>query len=347
MALTTRCPACSTTFRVVPDQLKVSEGWVRCGQCGDVFDATLDLHEQVGGMAPEPLASQPVPPPARAPSPAPADPLFTKPPGAPPANPVAPPPVASTVRPGDDDIDRRMNSVFGDDRWRDSSSGPGPDTGWVAQAAAAPAVMVTEAGNSRIDTDFPPAEPAPRERAPDREAAPDSALDEPGFVRAARRRALWRSPWMRALLVLLNLALLAALAGQFAYRERDRIAALDPRTRPWLEQGCAWLGCQIGPMRQIEAIVIDSSSFTKLKPDTYRVQLTLRSQSPLPLAVPAVELTLTDTQDQAVLRRVLTPAELGASAPVLAASGELPLAAVIAVNAGTRVAGYRVLAFYP
>ena len=43
MHFTTRCPACGTMFRVVPDQLKISDGWVRCGHCTDVFDATLYL----------------------------------------------------------------------------------------------------------------------------------------------------------------------------------------------------------------------------------------------------------------------------------------------------------------
>ena len=33
MSLATRCTACGTVFRVVQDQLKVSEGWVRCGRC--------------------------------------------------------------------------------------------------------------------------------------------------------------------------------------------------------------------------------------------------------------------------------------------------------------------------
>jgi predicted Zn finger-like uncharacterized protein len=30
-------------FRVVPDQLRISEGWVRCGQCAEVFDAARNL----------------------------------------------------------------------------------------------------------------------------------------------------------------------------------------------------------------------------------------------------------------------------------------------------------------
>ena len=32
-------------FKVVPDQLKISDGWVRCGHCADVFDATLHLED--------------------------------------------------------------------------------------------------------------------------------------------------------------------------------------------------------------------------------------------------------------------------------------------------------------
>ena len=42
-ALATRCPACGTVFRVVPDQLRVSEGWVRCGRCTEVFNAPETL----------------------------------------------------------------------------------------------------------------------------------------------------------------------------------------------------------------------------------------------------------------------------------------------------------------
>jgi len=52
MSLVTRCPACTTTFKVVRDQLRISDGWVRCGRCSHVFDATLDLHESPDGSAP-------------------------------------------------------------------------------------------------------------------------------------------------------------------------------------------------------------------------------------------------------------------------------------------------------
>ena len=45
MSLATRCTACGTAFRVVQDQLKVSEGWVRCGRCNEVFNALEGLFD--------------------------------------------------------------------------------------------------------------------------------------------------------------------------------------------------------------------------------------------------------------------------------------------------------------
>ena len=45
MTLATRCTACGTIFRVVQDQLRVSNGWVRCGRCNEVFNALEGLYE--------------------------------------------------------------------------------------------------------------------------------------------------------------------------------------------------------------------------------------------------------------------------------------------------------------
>jgi predicted Zn finger-like uncharacterized protein len=77
MRMTTRCPRCGTAFRVVPEQLAVRDGHVRCGQCTTVFDARAALvaepapeaapPPEVQGppsVAPEPLTEPaPEPPP--------------------------------------------------------------------------------------------------------------------------------------------------------------------------------------------------------------------------------------------------------------------------------------------
>src|SRR5690606_23642075 len=68
----TRCPGCSTTFRVTPEQVKARQGKVRCGRCQHVFDAIEALVEAaiVPGTATTPT---PIPDaaPAVAPTPAP------------------------------------------------------------------------------------------------------------------------------------------------------------------------------------------------------------------------------------------------------------------------------------
>ena len=61
MSLATRCIHCGTIFKIVEDQLKVSEGWVRCGRCNEVFNALPTLFD-MDSEAPPPRRT-PAPPP--------------------------------------------------------------------------------------------------------------------------------------------------------------------------------------------------------------------------------------------------------------------------------------------
>ncbi len=65
-------------FRVVPDQLRISSGWVRCGHCGEVFDGAAHMlppEDRAAVLAASASAtaalSSPAPQPAPAPAPAP------------------------------------------------------------------------------------------------------------------------------------------------------------------------------------------------------------------------------------------------------------------------------------
>ncbi|WP_312303603.1 DUF3426 domain-containing protein, partial [Pulveribacter sp.] len=172
---------------------------------------------------------------------------------------------------------------------------------------------------------------------------------EPEFVRIARRSAFWRRPAVRGLLALLALALAALLAGQAALHQRDALSARYPQARAALQQLCARLGCTLQPPRDISAVVIDSSSFLKARGDAsrYELQVALKNTAAHPVAMPLLELTLTDAQDQVLVRRVLRPeGELGA-APELAPAAVWSATAPVQLEGGTPVAGYRLLAFYP
>lgn len=364
MSLITSCPACGTMFRVVPDQLKISEGWVRCGHCAEIFDATAHLADEVeeeeasGPAAAAPPGRAPVAGdegftgwestaagPLSTPAPLAAPPVRPAPPvqPAPPAPSAAPVPAAAVRAPIAVPETEIPVSRFG------------PDSQSLEPSALdAPFVFRRSdfVEPDPVPSVLPPLPPPGDSRLPlddDEEHEHRPELPQVSFVRQARRKAFWRRPLVRVLLTLVSLGLAGLLLLQAAWQDRDRLAAMQPQLRPALEQMCAWLQCTLGPPRQIESIVIESSGFNRLRGDTYRLSFTLRNGAPMRVAAPSMELTLTDTQDQPLLRRVLSPAELGAVDGVIPAQSEWAGSVGVVVNSSnaTRVAGYRLLAFYP
>lgn len=182
----------------------------------------------------------------------------------------------------------------------------------------------------------------------DDETAPGAlAGAEPSFVRAARRKAFWRKPVVRMVLSVVVFAMLASLGLQMALHERNYLVARVPQMRVHLERLCGHLQCSLGPYRQIAAVEVDSSSFQKVRGDSYQFSLALKNRSDLAVEMPAVELTLTDAQDQPVLRRVIQPTEWAAP-PELLARGEWSVSRSLQIAPGiARITGYRVMAFYP
>ena len=315
-------------FRVVPDQLKISEGWVRCGHCGEVFDATLQMAESAP-LEPEPVA-QPVRPTPEE-GEAPAAPAQSAAPTHP--APLRPSTIADAPAPAEE-RDSELNESPLDQPFVFRRSD-------LVQTDDLPSV-------SPPTTDSMPTLPSRFLEELDDEDEPE--LRDIAFVRQARRRAWWSRPAVRLMLVSAVVLLTGLLAAQMALHDRDRLAAARPALRPWLQAMCSALGCSIEAPRQIESLSIDSSAFNKLRPDTYRLSFTVKNNAPVEAAVPAMELTLTDTQDQPVLRRVLMPADLHARAPVIAAGAEWSVSVAIAVDVNgsdSRIAGYRLLAFYP
>jgi hypothetical protein len=156
--------------------------------------------------------------------------------------------------------------------------------------------------------------------------------------------------WMgKKVLVSLTVLLALGLVLQFLLHERDHIAATAPALRPVLVAACETVSCVVSAPQQIESIAIESSAFTSLKPGVYVLNLTLKNAATTDLAVPALELTLTDMQDHPMLRRVILPTEFYGK-PQMAAGAELSAHLPLSVLAGVtaeKIAGYKLLAFYP
>ena len=311
-------------FKVVPDQLRVSEGWVRCGQCGEIFDASLQLVRfDAAGQVETGDGRDP-----SAPAIAPRGSLPEPDPGPVPALDESPLP---DLRIG------AMQLVW--------PAGEGLNR--APQAAPATIVVPAQSYGAALADE---AVAGPNQVAQDRPAGPATEPPEVSFLRRGAAPARWERGWVRAVLGACALLLLSLLGLQIGLHERDRIAALYPQAAPVLRQACSVLGCQVSALRQIEALSIDSSSLGRIRADLFRLGFVLKNSGPLELAMPAVELTLTDSQDQALLRRVLLPADFTAAAQRLPAGSDLSSSLSLQLRMGTgadRVAGYRVLAFYP
>ena len=349
MSLATSCTSCGTVFRVVQDQLKVSEGWVRCGKCSEVFSALeglFDLERDgrptraapaasavpaapsgAAAIAAVAVAEPPAPGPARSepiaerapgrpPEPAPAHP------GALPAWAVADDPAAQTAagsaphRDRPDFADARFDSAF--------------------EADLAPELRHESAPESEL-----PPEPAS-------EFAESMLADEsaPAFVRHADRRARWQHPRMRAGLGAAATLLALLALGQVVHHRRDALAAGWPAVRGALFAWCGAVGCRIEPVRRIEDISVESTALTRRPaPDAFALSVTLRNRSEIGLATPWVELTLKEGE-QATARRVLAPDDFRTPLAVLPAGAESTLQLLLTAG-NPRVNGYSVEIFYP
>ena len=430
----TRCPACHTLFRVVPDQLRLSQGWVRCGHCGEVFDANVALvaEDELHTLATDERHGDPA--------------TATVTPGL--AQPADARPAEETARATDsaeavdkddeaaahilspvaapaptDQPERQLDSSSLEEATPESGAESFPPFWDMAlsrdrSADAVDATPVSEPQHSDPDIDsegtfttearvqqatelaplsgsardqrrsaaeavaaidFVVDEPAPAQdsarrsarkrsadpagakrararragqRRPDRAAASGSegaALTpaELSFVRAARRRAFWRRPLVRAALAFAVGWVLVTAAALLALQQRDWLAARYPTARPALNQACALVGCAVRPYRKIEAVVVESSSFDHLGDGRYRLNVSLSNKEDLEIQTPALELTLTDVNEQPVLVRLLQAPDVGARSTLRPRedwTGGLTMALDPAVSA--RVVRYHVIATY-
>jgi len=172
---------------------------------------------------------------------------------------------------------------------------------------------------------------------------------EPEFIQQARRRAYWQTPAMRALLSGAALVLAGLLMAQWAIFERNRLVAWKPGLQPTFQALCGALGCTLAPVQRIDAIVIDSTALVRRLGNFYSFDLVLKNTAPISVAVPALELSLTDAGDNVISRRVFLPKDLPAVPELLVAGGSMSvsLRLSIAVGDSLPMAGYRALVFYP
>ena len=157
-----------------------------------------------------------------------------------------------------------------------------------------------------------------------------------------RPSRLW---WLASTLLLL------ALTVQVAYHYRGEVAVLLPEAKLLAQQICEQLGCDVPLPRRADLLGIESSDLQAdlAHPSVMVLTATLRNRASYIQAFPALELTLTNIQNQTVARRVLTPPDYAPwdtqTESGFAAGGELQVRVYIEAAALTPT-GYRLYLFH-
>lgn len=368
-----RCPHCETTFRAEPEALKQRAGKVRCGKCRRVFNALDHLVTEpqpaTPAVPPPPFTLTPPPSPLEEPNAA------TRAAPEVPATPPEPPAgLTRNVEPSAAESSEAEPSsaetTAADDETEDSAITEASGTVEITAVGD-----VHDAASVAGSTD---ATTAPNETLP----AADPLLDgDDGLVAARDSRDIpgyskWaegtlsappthfdeghRSGW---LIVLCAVVLGLMLLIQAAHYWRMEIAMRWPDTRPWLEEACRSANCTVPYPRDANLINLEASEL-QIDPERGNMlvlSLTVKNRAPFAQEFPAIELTLTDSQDNVVVRRILAAGEwlpeLDRSA---SPAGALPVSTPPAFPAGKEIAarlwidaqdtgavGYRVYVFYP
>jgi predicted Zn finger-like uncharacterized protein len=355
MALATRCPNCHALFRVAADQLKLRGGMVRCGACRHVFDATGTLSYiddatlPASAHAAAPAVGAVIAAIRKAESAA-SESLSTHGLALLPPAPVAAGTAGGLPRPGVDSVagvpTEVAAAVAADASAEQEATVAAPieaeeEGAALAVAAASETAQEHRGAGAPTTTDAAAAD----EGQPIAEAAAPAFLREADAEKKRRRTVLFG---IGALL--LAIVLLAQLATAF----RSEILATFPQTRPALTGLCKVFRCTVGWPARGDLLAVVGSELQAL-PGTSAFELTavVRNRGNVTLALPAIELTLSDTLNRTVARKVFSPSdylagERDAQAQLLAglAAGADLTVRITFEARGLNAAGFVVYPFY-
>lgn len=314
----TRCSSCQTIFRVTSEQLRARAGRVRCGQCRTVFNALDGLlddeasFDAAGRFAPVERCESAVPP----------------------------TPFATRSRPQDPQEPLRTPAPAG--MIASEPNVPVPVDSALDSAMGSPSETTPDALDIVADAD---------NRNPCHDIQ-ESTDGDRWLGGSTSRGALALDSSAARPFAIAAVFLSLLLAGQLVFHFRTDIAISVPRLQPPLAMLSDVLGTDMPLPRRVEMLSIEASDLQvdQERKQLLALQVTLRNRATYAQAYPVLELTLTDTSDRVVARRLLLPDEY-LSAAALAeqafpASTDIDVRLWIETREIT-AAGYRLYLFYP
>jgi len=133
--------------------------------------------------------------------------------------------------------------------------------------------------------------------------------DDNAFAVVREKRASEpRRLGLRIVGILVALVLFVVLIAQLAWWQRETVMVYAPGSRMLFAQVCEHLGCTFTPPRDIDGLQVEPSDLRQVDgPHKLELRMPLHNRFNVPLAYPAVELTLLDEHNNIAVRRVLWP----------------------------------------
>jgi predicted Zn finger-like uncharacterized protein len=149
-----------------------------------------------------------------------------------------------------------------------------------------------------------------------------------------------------------SLLLLVLLLGQFAHGYRAELSIAMPSLRPFLENYCVLVQCELDFPRHLALLSLESSDLhanPSRRPEEVTLLATIRNLAPFPQKLPALLLTLTDFDEQPLASRIITVEDcldLESNKMVFAANSEVSIQCYLDTGELNAV-GYRLELLYP
>jgi predicted Zn finger-like uncharacterized protein len=317
------CPHCHASFNIGEEHLEAEHTLVRCGRCLETFDVRDNF------VAPEPHTQLELPIPH-------SDLDFT-----------VDHADSAPATPVEFDIEQDRDESL-DEIWLDEETPAhfaNVDDAYLDDSSAEEAEFAQVV--AQVETLLPSSEEAP-------DAVPESAAVAPAenlpdteqpveYEFAKKANPAW--PWAIAASLLL-----LALLLQATYAFRVELAANFPPTKPLLVSACELLNCNIPLPRQANLMSIESSDLADTPQGHVVLHALLRNHATYAQAFPNLELTLTDTTDNPLARRIFGPADYLShgenEAAGLPPNQEISIKLLLDTS-DIKPSGYRLALFYP
>lgn len=288
----TDCPACERQFRIHAEQLSAAQGLVKCGYCGETFNALERLRDKPIPQSAE-AKQTPIKPESREPEPQFDIPVESQ------ASAIGA--LESQEQVLDEQAAQNQTETHEQEKIA-------PETANTTQPLEIEEVRAQE---QSVTIDIAEAEenitPDETDSAEVNQEEAIAAFDFP--TPDTTEQVIKKSPLLHFFQIVVLLLLLTVLTLQLAWFNRDLLLKKYPQLYPWAEKVCTQLDCTIVRFRDLAAVKVLNRD-VRLHPryeNALLVNATIVNTAKYVQPFPVVQLTLFDTNGKVMAHRDFNP----------------------------------------